>query len=112
MGYTVDLPAGATSRVVLELDLPPRPPDDYELLLVPSPRVRPTIVRTDLDLGGSRLVEELTMDRTWRLHGSRAPEAVSGGLQEEASSALGAYGMLRTSWWHARTPFRTRRDET
>jgi hypothetical protein len=112
IGYTVDLPAGQEHRIVLDLRLAPRPPEPYELIAVPSPRVRPTTLHVDLDLGGSRLDQEVALDRTWRFREDRRPEAVRGELQEEASGALGAYGMLRTSWWHARTHTRTRRDKT
>jgi hypothetical protein len=81
VSYTVDLPAGATSHVVLELRLAPRKHGDYELLAVPSPRVRPTILRTDLATGDGRLAEHLTLDRTWRLVAGKRPEAVVGPVE-------------------------------
>ena len=51
VGFRIDVPAGATRQVVLDLELPPRPPGPYELLAVPSPRVRPTALVVDLDEG-------------------------------------------------------------
>ena len=51
VSWTVDLPAGATSHVVLDLRLPPQLRLRYQLLAVPSPRVRPTILRTALETG-------------------------------------------------------------
>jgi hypothetical protein len=104
VGYTVDLPAGASHRVVLDLLLPPRRDRPYELLAVPAPRVRPTVLRLDLDTGDGRLEREVVLDRTWRLRDDARPEAAIGGFAEEASGARGSYGMLRRSRWHARTP--------
>jgi hypothetical protein len=110
VSYTVDLAAGQQHTVVLDLLVPPRKDEPYELLVVPSPRVRPTLLRTDLDTGRGRLQEEVTLDRTWRLRDDGAPEGVSGSLEEEASSAVGAYGMLRRSMWPEWAAPRTRRD--
>lgn len=78
VSWTVDLPAGAASHVVLDLRLPPRTDADYELLAVPSPRVRPTVLRTSLETGRGRVRETLVLDRTWRLLAGRAPKAVRG----------------------------------
>jgi hypothetical protein len=81
VSWTVDLPAGATSHVVLELRLAPPPSGPYQLLAVPSPRVRPTLLRTDLLTGQGRLAERLKLDRTWRLIAGEAPRAVVGPVQ-------------------------------
>jgi hypothetical protein len=78
VSWTVDLPAGATSHVVLDLRWAPRQTTPYELLVVPSARVRPTILRTDLTTGRGRLVGQLTLDRTWRLVAGKPPKAVVG----------------------------------
>lgn len=78
VSWTVDLPAGATSHVVLELRLPPKADRPYQLLAVPSPRVRPTVLRTSLETGRGRLSETVTLDRTWRLLQGADPEAVLG----------------------------------
>jgi hypothetical protein len=78
VSWTVDLPAGATSHVVLDLRLPPRSDSRYQLIAVPSPRVRPTILRTALETGRGRVSETLTLDRTWRLVAGEAPKAVLG----------------------------------
>lgn len=56
VSYSVELGPGATSTVTLELALPPRPAGDYQLTLVPVPRVRPTLVAVDIDSDGRRLV--------------------------------------------------------
>lgn len=74
--FTVDVPAGETRRVHLDLRLAPRPGGDYELLLVPSPRVRPTTARVDLDTGEGRVAGEVVLDRTWRLVDGAAPAPV------------------------------------
>jgi hypothetical protein len=77
VSYTVDLPAGETSHVVLELRFPPHPADrTYQLLAVPQGRVRPTQLKTDLETGAGRIVGTLTLDRTWRLVAGREPEEV------------------------------------
>ena len=80
VSWTVDLPAGASSHVVLDLRLAPRPDVAYELLAVPSPRVRSTVLRTDLETGHGRILERVVLDRSWRLLVGRAPEAVSGAV--------------------------------
>lgn len=51
--FGIDVPAQATRAVTLELRLAPRPAKvRYSLTLVPVPRVRPTIVSVDLEVGG------------------------------------------------------------
>lgn len=53
--YDVDLPAGASSVVTLDLTLVPRPRNDpYQMVVVPIGRVRPTVVAVDIDLGDGR----------------------------------------------------------
>jgi hypothetical protein len=81
VSWTVDLPAGASSHVVLDLRLAPRPDEDYELIAVPSPRVRPTELRVDLDTGGDPLEAAVRLDRTWRLRAGREPQEVLGPVQ-------------------------------
>lgn len=49
--WRVDLPAGTSSTVVLELSLPPRPTGAYTLTLAPLPRVRPTTYAVEVDDG-------------------------------------------------------------
>jgi hypothetical protein len=110
VSYTVDLPAGEEHTVVLDLLVPPRRDVPYELIVVPSPRVRPTTLETDLDTGRGRLRVDLALDRTWRIRDDQAPEPVSGPLEEEASSAVGVHGMLRRSMWPSWAAPRTRRD--
>jgi hypothetical protein len=77
VSWTVDLPAGTKSHVVLELRLPARTrAAPYQLLAVPSPRVHPTVLKTDLETGQGRIVGTITLDRTWRLMAGREPQAV------------------------------------
>ena len=62
--YTVDVAAGDTSTVELDLVFPPRPEGRYVLSFVPVPRVRPTHVSVDLDLGkGRHLAGEQDLSR-------------------------------------------------
>ena len=110
VSYTVDLPAGEEHTVVLDLVVPPRRDKPYELIVVPSPRVRPTTLVTDIDTGRGRLKVDLTLDRTWRIRDDRAPEGVSGSLEGEASGGVGVQGMLRRSMWPGWAAPRTRRD--
>jgi hypothetical protein len=63
IGAAVDLRAGEHKQLVFDIDLPPRTPGRYHLLLVPTPRVRPTTAVVDLDVGGRRLRVESTLDR-------------------------------------------------
>jgi hypothetical protein len=52
VGFEVEVPAGETRQVVLELALAPRAVGPYELTLTPTPRVRPTVVSVSIDAGG------------------------------------------------------------
>ena len=74
--FTVDVPAGEARTVHLDLRLAPRPSGPYELLLVPSPRVRPTTARVDLDTGDGRVAGEVVLDRTWLVADGAGPEPV------------------------------------
>jgi hypothetical protein len=87
VGFNVDVPAGATREVVLDLQLPPRAPGDHALLLVPSPRVRPTHV--EVHVGGDAALEgSAVLDRTWRFRTGAGPEPVGpGGLPTVAAPA-------------------------
>jgi hypothetical protein len=76
IGFTIDVPAGETRQVVLDLVLAPRAPEGYELVLVPAPRVRPTQVSVHLT-GGGGLDGMVALDRTWRVTPGRPPVAVS-----------------------------------
>ncbi len=76
VGFNVDVPAGESRTVVLELRLAPRPAGAYELLLVPSARVRPTQVRVALD--GAEMDAAVQLDRTWRLRSGEEPSPVRG----------------------------------
>jgi hypothetical protein len=55
VGFPIELAAGQTTTVTLELALAPRPDEPYHLSLVPVPRVRPTIVSVGLDVDGVAL---------------------------------------------------------
>jgi hypothetical protein len=68
IGFTVDVLAAKAATVTLQLRLAPRPASPYVMFLTPSPRVRPTTVAVDLDLGdGKRLTSTVALDRTWAL---------------------------------------------
>jgi hypothetical protein len=65
IGLSVDVPAGSSRRILLDLRLPPRSPGSYELVLVPSPRVRPT--QASIHLTGDATIDAaVVLDRTWR----------------------------------------------
>ena len=75
VGFDVDVPAGTSRNVVLELQMAPRAPGPYSLTVVPSPRVRPTRATVHL-AGDARLEGSVTLDRTWRFTSGRPPSAV------------------------------------
>ena len=72
IGFGVDVPAGSSRRIVLDLELPPRAPGGYELLLVPSPRVRPTTA-TVVFTGDVAIDGSVVLDRTWRFASGAEP---------------------------------------
>lgn len=74
--FIVDVPASSTRRVELSFRTRPLPPGDQELLVMPSPRVRPTTVEVDVTTDSGPLVGEVSMDRTWRFASDREPVAV------------------------------------
>jgi hypothetical protein len=55
VAWDLTVGAGESSTAVLTLRVPPRPPGTYTLSLLPAPRVRPTTVDVDLDVGDTRL---------------------------------------------------------
>lgn len=71
--FIVDVPAGAARAVTLPVLLAPRPDDGYGLLVVPSPRVRPTTLLVDLSAGDSPVRGEVPLDRSWRLDPGAPP---------------------------------------
>lgn len=81
VGFWVDLAAGESRSVTLELTLPPRPAgSDYDLELVPSARVRPTMASVDIELeDGTSLSETVALDRTWILAEGHAAQPSTGG---------------------------------
>lgn len=79
VSFQVDVPAGETRRVALELGLPARGPDPYRLGLVPQPRVRPTQVVVALDLGRAGMLDQrVEMTRSWILAPGSPPVPASG----------------------------------
>jgi hypothetical protein len=76
VGFNVDVPAGSSRQVVLDLELAPRPPGPYSLTVVPSPRVRPTQVGVHLT-GDVDLDATLSLDRTWQLQAGEEPRALT-----------------------------------
>lgn len=75
VGFQIDVPAGQARTVLLELRWAPRPGGDYQLLVVPSPRVRPTTLQLDLKDAG--VSGEVVLDRSWRFQTGEAPEPLS-----------------------------------
>ena len=57
VSFPVTLAAGESRRIVLDLTLPPAAADGYQFVLPASSRVRPTVVKIDLDRGGGRRVQ-------------------------------------------------------
>lgn len=74
VSFIVDTPAGAERSVTLELGLAPRSDDRAPIVLVPSPRVRPTTVEIDVSGTGYRLVGDVTLDRVWLIRPDSSPE--------------------------------------
>jgi hypothetical protein len=56
VSFGLDIPAGESRTVTLDLTLVPRPEGPYSLILVPVPRVRPTTISVDIDSGRGRVV--------------------------------------------------------
>lgn len=63
--FIVDVPAASARTVTLGLRLAPRPEGAYSLLLLPSPRVRPTSAVVDVDTEDGHLRGTVLLDRTW-----------------------------------------------
>lgn len=72
VGFRVDVPAGARRSVTLDLELAPRAPGAYDLVVVPSPRVRPTQLSVALS-GDGGVAGTVALDRTWRFRGGAEP---------------------------------------
>jgi hypothetical protein len=64
VSYTIDLPAGERHEVDIELELAPREDEPYELILVPAPRVRPTMWRLGLATGAGELTGGTELEQT------------------------------------------------
>lgn len=76
-GYWIDVAAGETSTVTLDLRLPPVPEDGgYELTIVPSPRVRPTTYNVGIATDDGVVSGELEVAETWILRPAELPIAV------------------------------------
>jgi hypothetical protein len=76
VSFIVDVPAAEARTVRLKLELAPRPQGPYEVIVVPSPRVRPTSLAVDLRAGAGRVRGTVDLDRTWRFRTGSAPVAV------------------------------------
>lgn len=57
VGFDVEVPAGESRTVVLEVALAPRRAGPYRLTLAPLPRVRPTVVSVAVDAGADGRVD-------------------------------------------------------
>ena len=78
VSFTVDVPAGTSARIDLRLRLAPVGRRPYELVLVPSPRVRPTTVRVDSIRAPDGVLQgEVVLDRTWILSPGQRPRTVA-----------------------------------
>jgi hypothetical protein len=75
VSYTIDLPAGERHEAVIELQLAPRKEETYELVLVPAPRVRPTIWRLGLATGDGLLSRTVELDRSLVVPADAEPRA-------------------------------------
>lgn len=64
-------PAGGRSVVTIDLELPPRLGKRMALQLVPSPRLRPTILTLDLDDGNRGLRKTLPLTKVQTITGAR-----------------------------------------
>jgi hypothetical protein len=64
--FTVDVPAGERREVTLTLATAPPPRDARQVLVaVPSPRVRPTVLRMNIDVQGGPLRGDVELNRSW-----------------------------------------------
>lgn len=74
VSYTVDVPAGQSRRLVLDLRLAPTAADQpYTLLLVPSPRVRPTHATVDIVTESGRVTGDTVLDGSTTFAVGRRP---------------------------------------
>lgn len=73
VSFIVDVPAGQSRAVTLPVRLAPRPERGYGLVVVPSPRVRPTTAGVDLDVGDGSIRGDVVLDRTWWFGPGAAP---------------------------------------
>jgi hypothetical protein len=73
VSYTIDLPAGQRHELDVELELAPRKDGPYELILVPSPRVRPTTWRLELQTGRGLLSRTLELTTSVRVPADAEP---------------------------------------
>ncbi|MDP1803624.1 MAG: hypothetical protein Q8K72_00515, partial [Acidimicrobiales bacterium] len=73
VSYTIDVPAGQRHEAVIELELAPRRDGPYKIVLVPSPRVRPTVWRLALDTGDGNLTGTSELTRAMVVPGGSPP---------------------------------------
>lgn len=79
VGFWIDVPAGQSRTVSLDLRMAPRPPDEtYELLLVPSARVRPTTASVRIETDDGTAVAEVVLDRPWVVNDLGPARPISG----------------------------------
>jgi hypothetical protein len=71
VSFQQSLDAGGRKTVTLVLQLPPRAPGPYQLVLLSPPRVRPTTVAVDLQVGDERLRRSGTLGAPWVISGTR-----------------------------------------
>ncbi|WP_436793927.1 DUF4012 domain-containing protein [Actinospongicola halichondriae] len=70
----IDVPAGESRTMEFDLRLAPTAEGDYEIRLVPSPRVRPTMASVSVATGSGMVQGDVELDRTWVLSVSGSSE--------------------------------------
>lgn len=78
VSYEVAVPPGGQTRAVLHLGLLPRGSTPAVVLLVPQPRIRPTVAMVDVTFGDRRVHQTLTLDRSYLVTPDAPPILASG----------------------------------
>ncbi len=73
VSFIVDVPAADARTVSLTLQLAPRADGDYQLLAIPSPRVRPTTFAVDLRTEAGTVEGAVELDRPWTFSAGAPP---------------------------------------
>jgi hypothetical protein len=65
VSFVVDVPAGATRSVALRLQTAPKPSAGYSFVVIPSPRIRPTVVEVAVATDAGDLAGAVEMNTAW-----------------------------------------------